>query len=103
MATQYPNSGKLSTNKYKEQGDKKPDMHGEIIMTRTVLKQLLEETNEDDITIKLSAWSMEGNYGPWMRISWNNYKKPQDQQGSYERPKAAPRVEETETDLDIPF
>lgn len=74
MATQYPNSGKLSNNKYKEQGDKKPDMHGEIVMTRSVLKQLLEETDEDDITIKLSAWAMEGNYGPWMRLSWNNYK-----------------------------
>ena len=61
MATQYPNSGKLSTNKYKEPGDKKPDMHGDITMERSTLKKLLEETDEDNIVIKLSAWHMEGN------------------------------------------
>jgi hypothetical protein len=102
MATQYPNSGKLSNNKYKEQGDKKPDMNGEIIMTRSALKQLLEETDEDDITIKLSAWTMEGNYGPWMRLSWNNYKpKPKE---DYERPRQAPkRPEIPDDDSDLPF
>lgn len=104
MATQYPNSGKLSTNKYKEQGDKKPDMHGEIIMTRTVLKQLLEETNEDDITIKLSAWSMEGNYGPWMRISWNNYKPQQQQQEPQKQYAKTPQQQaDMDDDSSIPF
>jgi len=101
MATQYPNSGKLSNNKYKEQGDKKPDMHGEIVMTRTVLKQLLEETDEDDITIKLSAWAMEGNYGPWMRLSWNNYK-PKAQDAAPQQ-KATPQQELPDDDQDIPF
>jgi hypothetical protein len=105
MATQYPNSGKLSTNKYKEQGDKKPDMHGEIIMTRTTLKQLLEETNEDDITIKLSAWTMEGNYGPWMRISWNNYKPQQQQQQAPQKQYANTPQQQADMDDDssIPF
>jgi len=74
---QYPNSGKLSTNKYKLSGDKKPDMVGEIIMEREVLKKLLEE-QDDEITIKLSAWNMDGNYGPWMRLSWNNYKPKEE-------------------------
>jgi hypothetical protein len=100
MATQYPNSGKLSHNKYKEQGDKKPDMHGEIIMERSVLKKLLEETDEDGILIKLSAWNMEGSYGPWMRLSWNNYKKPAE---AAPQPAPAPRKEEQESDDDIPF
>jgi hypothetical protein len=101
MATQYPNSGKLSGNKYKEQGDKKPDMHGEIVMTRTALKQLLGETDEDDITIKLSAWTMEGNYGPWMRLSWNNYKKPKE---DFELPRQAPKQPDLiDDDQDIPF
>jgi hypothetical protein len=102
MATQYPNSGKLSNNKYKEQGDKKPDMHGEIVMTRSVLKQLLEETDEDDITIKLSAWAMEGNYGPWMRLSWNNYK-PKAQDAAPQQRQAAPQQELPDDDQDIPF
>jgi hypothetical protein len=77
-------------------------MNGEIIMTRSALKQLLEETDEDDITIKLSAWTMEGNYGPWMRLSWNNYKpKPKE---DYERPRQAPkRPEIPDDDSDLPF
>ena len=104
MATQYPNSGKLSNNKYKEQGDKKPDMHGEIVMTRSVLKQLLEETDEDDITIKLSAWAMEGNYGPWMRLSWNNYK-PKKEEPSAPVPAASRDGKGSFDDMDddIPF
>lgn len=101
MATQYPNSGKLSGNKYKEAGDKKPDMHGEIVMTRTALKGLLEEHDDDDITIKLSAWNMEGNYGPWMRISWNNYKKPAE---AAPQPKPTPQQNGfDDMDDDVPF
>jgi single-stranded DNA-binding protein len=104
MATQYPNSGKLSNNKYKEQGDKKPDMHGEIVMTRTVLKQLLEETDEDDITIKLSAWAMEGSYGPWMRLAWNNYKpKNEDAPQPRQTPAAQANKGFDDMDDDIPF
>ena len=99
MATQYPNSGKLSTNKYKEPGDKKPDMHGEIIMERSTLKKLLEETDEDGILIKLSAWHMEGNYGPWMRLAWNNYK-PQQQPQQQQAP--AQQSMDDDTD-DVPF
>jgi hypothetical protein len=102
MATQYPNSGKLSHNKYKEQGDKKPDMHGEIVMERSVLKKLLEETDEDGIIIKLSAWSMEGNYGPWMRLSWNNYKPQQQQQQAPAR-QEPPQKGFDDMDDDVPF
>lgn len=101
MAKQYPNSGKLNNNQYKEQGDKKPDMHGEIVMTRSVLKQLLEEIDEDDITIKLSAWNMEGDYGPWMRLAWNNYK-PKNESAPQQRQAPAAEPEFGDSD-DIPF
>ena len=77
MATKYPNSGKLSANRYKD-NEKKPDVVGELVMTRQALKGLLEETDEDDITIKLSGWNMDGQYGAWTRLAWNNYKKPVD-------------------------
>lgn len=100
MATQYPNSGKLSNNKYKEPGDKKPDMHGEIIMERSTLKKLLEETDEDGILIKLSAWHMEGNYGPWMRLAWNNYKPQPKQQ---EQAPAKQQGGFDDMDDDVPF
>ena len=100
MATQYPNSGKLSTNKYKEPGDKKPDMHGDITMERSTQKKLLEETDEDNIVIKLSAWHMEGNYGPWMRLAWNNYKPKPQEQAPQQR---AQQQEMPDDDQDIPF
>lgn len=96
---QYPNSGKLSHNKYKESGDKKPDMVGDIIMERSVLKQLLDEQG-DEITIKLSAWKMEGNYGPWMRISWNNYKPKTEGQPIQQKPEQASIPLD---DFDVPF
>jgi hypothetical protein len=95
---QYPNSGKLSHNKYKEFGDKRPDMTGEIIMERSALKQLLDEQG-DEITIKLSAWKMEGNYGTWMRLSWNNYKPKTEEQPRQKAPVQAP----TPDNSDIPF
>lgn len=105
MSNQYPNSGKLSHNKYKAEGDKKPNWTGEIIMDRSTLRQLMDEHTDDDIVIKLSGWDMAGNYGPWIRISWNNYK-PQPKENPYvpaakPAPKAAPQAEIP--DDDIPF
>ena len=99
MATKYPNSGKLSANRYKD-NEKKPDLVGEIIMTRQALKGLLEETDEDDITIKLSGWNMDGQYGQWTRLAWNNYKKPTD--GNVAIPPKQQSLP-AEDDQDIPF
>lgn len=95
---QYPNSGKLSPNKYKESGDKKPDKTGELIMERSALKKLLEETDEDDIVIKLSCWDMSGSYGPWFRLAWNNYKPKESPYAQPQKPKQAPI-----DDSEIPF
>ena len=71
---QYPNSGSLNVNKFKKEGDKAPNLNGQIIMERSALKQLLDEQG-DEITIKLSAWTMpDAGRGKWLRLSWNNYK-----------------------------
>jgi hypothetical protein len=46
---------------------------------------------------------MAGNYGPWIRVSWNNYK-PQPKENPYvpaAKPKAPPQAEIP--DEDIPF
>ena len=59
---QYPNSGKLSANRYKD-APNKPDMVGELVMDRSALRTLLEETDSDDIVIKLGVWKMSGEYG----------------------------------------
>jgi len=104
MATQYPNSGKLSHNKHKEEGDKKPNWTGEITMERSALKELLGQHDEDGIVIKLSGWDMSGNYGPWMRLSWNNYKpQPQQSGNPYAKPKAPPSPAHANADDDLPF
>lgn len=91
----YPNSGKLSLNRFKDT-DKKPDYVGEIAMQRSALKQLLEETDEDEIVIKLSGWNRSGQYGTFISISWNNFKKRE------EAPSPAPMAEPIK-DEDIPF
>ena len=102
MATQYPNSGKLSNNRYKD-SPKKPDMIGELVMTRSALKELMGEHDGDDIVIKISAWNMDGQYGPWHRLAWNNYKKPAEAAPQQDQARQAPRAEEQESDDDIPF
>ena len=97
----YPNSGKLSPNRYKDT-DKKPDLVGEIVMQRSTLKTLLEEHDGDDITIKLSGWNMQGQYGPWTRLSWNSYKPKEG--GNVTTPALAPKQETfPDDDSDIPF
>lgn len=91
---EYPNSGKLTHNKYKTAGDKKPDFTGEIKMQRSALKELMEQHAEDEIVIKLSGWQMSGQWGPWLRISWNNYKKPENTEKQFFK---------REPDSDVPF
>ena len=106
MSNQYPNSGKLSHNKYKAEGDKKPNWVGEITMERSVLKELLEQHDGDDIVIKLSGWDMSGQFGPWVRLSWNNYKPQPQQSGNpyaAPKPKAPPPEQPDLSDDDIPF
>ena len=99
---QYPNSGKLSANRYKD-APNKPDMVGELVMDRSALRTLLEETDSDDIVIKLGVWKMSGEYGEWFRMSWNNYKpKPKD--NPYVPPRQEqPRQQKPLDDQDIPF
>jgi len=91
--SQYPNSGKLSPNRFKDDA-KKPDMVGEIIMQRADLKALLQEHTDDEVVIKLSGWTRQGNFGEFISLKWNNYKKKE------EAPK--PKQENLD-DSDIPF
>lgn len=92
----YPNSGKLSPNKYKDAMNK-PDMVGDIVMQRSALQTLLSEHDGDEIVIKLSAWKRSGQYGEFLSISWNNYKKREETPA----PPAAPAA--PISDEEIPF
>jgi len=95
MENKYPNSGLLNTNSYKN-SEKQPDFKGSIKMSRSVLKQLMMEATGEDIEIKLSAWNMNGARGPFMRLAWDSYKKP-------EQAKPAPPPVMDTPDEDLPF
>jgi hypothetical protein len=72
----YTNTGALFPNQYKR--DKQPDMKGDITLERSLLKQLLSETNEDNIKIKLSAWKREGRSGEFLSLAYDAYRKPEE-------------------------
>jgi hypothetical protein len=55
----------------------------------------MAEHDGDEIVIKLSGYNAEGQYGPWIKLSWNNYK-PAD-------PAAPRKLEAPLKDEDIPF
>ena len=87
----YPNSGRLSLNQYKK--DKQPDYKGSITLERSLIKQLLEE-QDDEITIKLSGWNRSGQYGDFISLAYDSYKKQEEAP----KPKAPPPADE-----DVPF
>ena len=70
----YPNSGRLNYAKNKV-NPTSADIYGEIVFDRQFLRGILNETDADDIPVKLSGWQKEGNFGPWFSIRVNTYKK----------------------------
>lgn len=93
----FPNSGRLNYSKQKI-NQSSPDLYGEIAIERGLLKQLLQETDEDNIVIRLSGWEKSGNYGPWFSIKVNTWKKTETMEAP--RPAAPPPVVD---DSDVPF
>ena len=73
----FPNRGRLNYSKQKI-NQSSPDLYGEIAIERGLLRQLLEETDEDNIVIRLSGWEKSGmgmnrapiGAGPFKFISW---------------------------------
>ena len=90
----YTNTGALFTNQYKK--DKQPDMKGDITLERSLLKQLLSETDDDSIKIKLSAWKRDGRNGEFLSLAYDSYRKP-------EEAKPAPKKRDDFDDESIPF
>ena len=88
----YANTGRLSPNQYKK-NDKQPDHKGSITLERSLIKQLLEES-EDEVVIKISGWNRSGQYGDFISLAYDSYKKLEETP----KPKAPPPAEE-----DIPF
>ena len=95
MSNTFPNSGRLNYSKQKI-NQSSPDLYGEIAIERGLLRQLLEETDEDNIVIRLSGWEKSGNYGPWFSIKVNTWKKT-------EPPLTKPEPPPVVDDQDLPF
>ena len=85
MTNKYPNSGRLNYSKRKIH-PKSPDLYGDITLERSYLRTLLQETEGDDITIKLDAWQNDGQYGTFFQLKVNTWKKTEP---AIEAPKAA--------------
>jgi hypothetical protein len=72
-------------------------MKGDITLERSLLRQLLSETDEDNIKIKLSAWKREGRSGEFLSLAYDAYRKP-------EEAKPAPKKSnDFDDDSEIPF
>jgi hypothetical protein len=73
-------------------------MTGDISVERSLLRQMLDETDEDSIKIRLSGWEKQGSRGPFFSLKVNTYKKPEE---------SAPPPKQQELppvdDDDIPF
>ncbi len=48
-----------------------------ITLERSLIKQLLEEQG-DEITIKLSGWNRSGQYGDFISLAYDSYKKKEE-------------------------
>lgn len=82
--TKYPNSGALFATKTKF-NPKSPDMDGSISVERSLLKQMMDESSEEDIVIKLSGWNQKGAKGDFLSIKVNTYKPKEEQQPEQKR------------------
>lgn len=74
----YPNSGALFYARNRVHPNS-PDLTGDISIDRSLLRQMMDETDEDSIKIRLSVWEKRGTTGPFFSMKVNTYKKPEEQ------------------------
>ena len=74
MSNEYPNSGALWRTKEKKH-EKAPDMWGEIKFDPEYLRQMIDDSNEELVTIKIDAWKRESNAGnSFLSVKVNTWK-----------------------------
>jgi len=97
---EYPNSGALFTNSFKV--GKQPDFKGNITLERSLVKQLLSESNDDSVKINLSGWTRQGPRGEFVSLVYDAYKKPEE--GAPSKYREAPAKPAATEDMgDLPF
>ena len=90
---EYPNTGALFRTKEKKH-PKAPDMWGDIKFDKAFLLDLIEQSNDQVITIKLGGWTKEGKNGKFLSLQVDSFKKTEERV----RQDAAP-----EDNDDLPF
>ena len=91
---EYPNSGTISRTQLPKKHPKSPDFKGSISLTRSVIRQLLDETDGDNIKISMSGWVVQGQNGTFVSLKYNDYKP---------EVVAAPKSARDLPDDDLPF
>lgn len=95
----FPNSGGLFPAKTRVH-PKSPDMNGEILIERSLLRQLMDEQDGEDVKIRLSAWNRSSGYGDFISLAVNTYKAPVD---AAPQQHVAENTDKPVSDSDIPF
>lgn len=99
---QYPNSGALFPRQ--KRTDKAPDWGGEIIMEKSLIKQLMQESEGDGVLIKISGWVRQGSRGEFISLKYDSFKpQPQERERQIDEPtRRAPPPAMDDID-DLPF
>ena len=93
----YSNTGVLWTNNYKKH-DKAPDFKGDLTLERSLVKQLLSES-EDDVKIRISGWNRDGKNGPFISLAYDSFKPKEEAKPEPRKAKQPDPVD----DEDVPF
>jgi hypothetical protein len=88
---EYPNSGSMFPNKFKKTSID-PNLKGTVKIERSLLKELMSESNEELIEIQIAGWTKEWKDGKFLSL---RVSKP------YKRD-AAPKQQDDDIDS-IPF
>jgi hypothetical protein len=99
---ELPNSGKLFNSKNKVH-PKSPDMDGTIKIEKSLLVELMNEQQGNDVTIKLSAWRGNGPVaGEYLSLKVNTFK-PNPNYAAAQQQHVAENTHKPVSDSDIPF
>ena len=72
---EYPNTGALFPNSYKKT-EKDPNARGTVKVERALLKELMNETDNELIEIEISGWTKEFKDGKYLSLRVSKpYKK----------------------------
>ena len=99
---EYPNSGALFPRQ--KRTDKAPDWGGEIVMEKSLIKQLMQESEGDGVLIKISGWVRQGTRGDFISLKYDSFKpQPRERERQIDEPtrRAPPPMDDDMSD--IPF